>query len=110
MPWIITNMWFDGGPSLPSAEAVSVLVDGADQGEIHHPWDALAAGGKTSKCGWLKDRYGLSWQVCPDELGGLIADSDPARADRAFRAMLSMIKIDIAMVRAAADATDVAAS
>ena len=60
---IITNLWFDGRPQFPFTDAVSVLVDCADQDEIDHPWDALAAGGETSKCGWLKDRYGLSWQV-----------------------------------------------
>lgn len=56
-------------------------------------------------CGWLKDRYGLSWQVCPDELGALMSDPDAARAERAFRAMLSMTKIDIGAIRAATDGT-----
>ena len=60
---IITNLWFDGGRQFPFIDALSVLVDCADQDEIDHPCDALAAGGETSKCGWLKDRYGLSWQV-----------------------------------------------
>ncbi len=90
MPRIVTNLWFD-------TEAVEAAVD--------HYWEALSAGGTTSVCGWLKDRYGLSWQVCPDELGQLMADPDSARGERAFRAMLSMTKIDIAALRAAADGT-----
>lgn len=93
----------NGGPQFPFTEAVSLLVDCADQNEVDRYWDALSAGGETGNCGWLKDRYGLSWQVCPDELGELMADPEPARAERAFRAMLSMTKIDIGAVRAAAD-------
>lgn len=93
----------NGGPEFTFTEAVSLLIDCADQHEVDHYWEALSAGGETSMCGWLKDRYGLSWQVCPDELGGLLADADPGRAERAFRAMLSMAKIDISAVRAAAD-------
>ncbi len=72
----------NGGPEFTFTEAMSLLVDCADQDEVDHYWDALSAGGETRKCGWLKDRYGLSWQVCPDELGGLLADPDPARASR----------------------------
>lgn len=87
-------------------EAVSFLIDCADQAEIDHYWGALSDGGATSQCGWLKDRYGVSWQVCPDELGALMADPDPERAARAFSAMLSMTKIDLAAVRTAADGTD----
>jgi predicted 3-demethylubiquinone-9 3-methyltransferase (glyoxalase superfamily) len=93
----------NGGPEFHFTEAVSLLIDCADQAEVDHYWDTLSEGGETSMCGWLKDRYGLSWQVCPDELGGLMADPDPGRAERAFSAMLSMQKIDIAAVRAAAD-------
>jgi predicted 3-demethylubiquinone-9 3-methyltransferase (glyoxalase superfamily) len=100
----------NGGPMFHFTEAVSLLIDCADQDEVDHYWAALSAGGETSMCGWLKDRYGLSWQVCPDELGALIGDPDPARADRAIRAMLSMTKIDIGTVRAAADAIDPAGS
>jgi predicted 3-demethylubiquinone-9 3-methyltransferase (glyoxalase superfamily) len=96
----------NGGPEFSFTEAVSLLVVCADQLEVDHYWEALSAGGETSMCGWLKDRYGLSWQVCPDELGGLLADTDPQRAQRAFRAMLSMAKIDVAAIRAAADGGD----
>lgn len=94
----------NGGPQFRFTEAVSLLVDCADQSEIDHYWDSLSAGGETSQCGWLKDRYGLSWQVCPDEFGAMMSDPDPSRAARAFRAMMTMTKIDIAAVQAAADA------
>ena len=93
----------NGGPQFTFTEAVSLLIDCADQDEVDHYWEALSTGGETSQCGWLKDRYGFSWQVCPDELGSLLADPDPDRAKRAFEAMLAMTKIDIAAVRAAAD-------
>jgi predicted 3-demethylubiquinone-9 3-methyltransferase (glyoxalase superfamily) len=97
----------NGGRPAVHTEAVSLLIDCADQDEVDHYWTALSAGGETSQCGWVKDRYGVSWQVCPDELGELIADPDAERADRAFRAMLSMTKIDIAAIRAAADGQSV---
>lgn len=96
----------NGGPYFTFTEAVSLLVDCADQAEVDHYWDALSADGETGQCGWLKDRYGLSWQVCPDALGDLLADPDPARASRAFEAMLAMTKIDIDAIAAAADGTD----
>jgi predicted 3-demethylubiquinone-9 3-methyltransferase (glyoxalase superfamily) len=96
----------NGGPLFRFTEAVSLLVDCAGQDEVDHYWAALSAGGETSMCGWLKDRYGLSWQVCPGELGELLGDPDPARAGRAFQAMLTMTKIDIAAVRAAADGAE----
>ena len=100
----------NGGPQFPFTEAVSLLVDCADQDEVDHYWNALSVGGEASMCGWLKDRYGLSWQVCPDELGALMADPDPDRAERAFGAMMSMSKIDIAAIRAAADGVGTSAS
>jgi predicted 3-demethylubiquinone-9 3-methyltransferase (glyoxalase superfamily) len=93
----------NGGPQFTFSEAVSLLVDCADQDEVDHYWSALSDGGETGQCGWLKDRYGFSWQVCPDELGELLGDPDPKRAERAFDAMLTMGKIDIETVRAAAD-------
>jgi predicted 3-demethylubiquinone-9 3-methyltransferase (glyoxalase superfamily) len=93
----------NGGPRFPFTEAVSLLVDCADQVEVDRYWDALSAGGETSQCGWLKDRYGLSWQVCPDELAELMTDPDPLRVERVTRAMLAMTKIDVAALRAAAD-------
>ena len=93
----------NGGPHFTFSEAVSLLIDCADQDEVDHYWGALSDGGETGPCGWLKDRYGFSWQVCPDELGELLGDPDPARSKRAFEAMMTMSKIDIAVVRAAAD-------
>ncbi len=93
----------NGGPQFPFTEAVSLLVDCADQAEIDRYWAALTHGGEEVQCGWLKDRYGLSWQICPSELGKLLDDSEPERAERAMQAMLGMVKIDIAAIRAATD-------
>jgi len=93
----------NGGPMFTFTEAVSLLVPCGDQQEVDHYWSALTAdGGEESQCGWLKDKYGLSWQIVPTELSDLLGDPDRARADRAMRAMLEMRKIDIATVRAAA--------
>jgi predicted 3-demethylubiquinone-9 3-methyltransferase (glyoxalase superfamily) len=83
-----------GGP--PFTEAVSFTVHCTDQDEVDHYWDRLVEGGQESQCGWLKDRYGLSWQVIPDRLQELIADPDPARAQAATKAMLGMRRIVIA--------------
>ncbi len=93
----------NGGPMFTFSEAVSLLIDCTDQREVDHYWEALSADGQTGQCGWLKDRYGFSWQVVPDDLAAVMADPDPERARRAFEAMLGMSKIDIAAVRAAAD-------
>lgn len=93
----------NGGPMFTFSEAVSLLIECADQDEVDHYWDALSEGGEPSQCGWLKDRFGFSWQVAPVELGELMGDPDPARAQRATAAMLTMTKIDIAAIRAAAD-------
>jgi len=95
----------NGGPEFTFSEAVSLLVNCKDQDEVDHYWDALTAGGgEESQCGWLKDRFGLSWQIVPDELGELMTDPDPARSQAAMKAMLGMRKIDVAAMRAAADA------
>lgn len=96
----------NGGPHFTFNEAVSLLVDCADQAEVDHYWDQLTSDGEPGPCGWLKDRYGVSWQVCPDELAELLSDPDPKRAKRAFQSMETMGKIDIAAVRSAADGTD----
>lgn len=93
----------NGGPQFPFTEAVSLLVDCTDQDEIDRYWEALGDGGQESQCGWLKDRYGLSWQVCPADMGSLLDDPDPERAARAMQAMLGMVKLDLAAIRAAAD-------
>jgi predicted 3-demethylubiquinone-9 3-methyltransferase (glyoxalase superfamily) len=93
----------NGGPQFTFDEAVSFLVTCADQKEIDHYWDKLSDGGEEGPCGWLKDRFGLSWQVAPAGMAGMINDPDRARADRAMRAMLGMKKIDLAALTAAAD-------
>lgn len=93
----------NGGPQFSFDEAVSLLVECADQDEVDHYWDRLTDGGEESQCGWLKDRYGLSWQVVPAGLAELIDDPDPARADRAMRALLGMRKLDMAAIAAAAE-------
>jgi predicted 3-demethylubiquinone-9 3-methyltransferase (glyoxalase superfamily) len=93
----------NGGPQFPFTEAVSFQVDCADQAEVDHYWERLTDGGQEVQCGWLKDRYGLSWQVVPAGLADLLGDPDPDRAKRATEAMLAMVKIDIDAVRRAAD-------
>ena len=96
----------NGGPEFTFDEAVSMLIHCKDQDELDYYWDKLLeGGGQVSMCGWLKDKFGFSWQVVPDELEQLIADADPERADRAMKAMLGMKKLDIAELRAAADGT-----
>lgn len=99
----------NGGPGFPFTEAVSIQVDCTDQAEVDHFWHGLlAGGGQEVECGWLKDRFGLSWQVVPTRLEELMSDPDPARAQRAMEAMLQMVKIDIAELERAADAVGVA--
>jgi len=98
----------NGGPQFPFTEAVSLSVDCPDQAEVDRLWDALAEGGSHGPCGWLKDRFGLSWQIAPRELDGLMNDPDPERSRRAMEAMLQMGKIEIEEVRRAADAADAA--
>lgn len=96
----------NGGPEFHFDEAVSFQIDTADQAETDRYWDALLAdGGEESVCGWLKDRFGLSWQVVPVRLQELMTDPDPGRASRAMKAMLEMRRIDIAALEAAADAS-----
>ncbi|HVF76317.1 MAG TPA: VOC family protein [Acidimicrobiales bacterium] len=92
----------NGGPQFPFTEAVSFQIACADQDEVDHYWDALVEGGEVSTCGWLKDRFGLSWQVIPTRLHELLGDPDPDRSYRATQAMLQMKKIDIAALEAAA--------
>jgi predicted 3-demethylubiquinone-9 3-methyltransferase (glyoxalase superfamily) len=92
----------NGGPQFPFSEAVSFVIDCEDQAEVDRLWDALTeGGGSAGQCGWLKDRYGLSWQVIPRQLGEMLGDPDQARAGRAMEAMLRMTKIDIAEMRRA---------
>ncbi|MFI7481449.1 VOC family protein [Kocuria sp. M1R5S2] len=96
----------NGGPEFSFTEAVSFQIDCADQAEVDRYWDALTAdGGQEDMCGWLKDKYGLSWQVVPRRLVELLADPDPERAQRAMAAMMPMRKIIVADLEAAADAS-----
>lgn len=93
----------NGGPVYKLNEAFSLLVRCADQAEVDYYWGRLlAGGGEEGMCGWLKDRFGVSWQVAPDALMELLGDPDPRRAARATAAMLKMKKIDIAVLREAA--------
>jgi len=93
----------NGGPQFKFDEAVSLEIRCKDQAEVDYYWEKLLDGGKESMCGWLSDKYGLSWQVVPDGMVELFADPDPERARRAMEAMLKMRKLDIAAVQAAAD-------
>jgi predicted 3-demethylubiquinone-9 3-methyltransferase (glyoxalase superfamily) len=98
-----TFIGINGGPEFPFSEAVSFVIDCADQAEVDYYWDRLVAGGEESQCGWLKDRFGVSWQVVPERLHELLSDPQPARATAATKAMLGMRKIVIAEVEAAAE-------
>ena len=100
-PYVALN----GGPQFKFTEAVSLQVSAADQGEVDRYTDQLTAdGGEVGPCGWVKDRFGLSWQVVPEELPRLLADANPLRANAAMQAMMGMKKIDIQALRDAADA------
>ena len=95
----------NGGPQFSFTEAFSIFVRCESQEEVDYFWNALTAdGGEESQCGWLKDRFGLSWQIIPNRLMELIGDPDPGRAQRAMQAMLQMQKIDVAELERAADA------
>jgi predicted 3-demethylubiquinone-9 3-methyltransferase (glyoxalase superfamily) len=91
----------NGGPQFTFNEAVSIVVPCADQAEVDYYWDRLSAGGQEVACGWLKDRYGLCWQIVPTAFFEMIADQDPARVDRVMRAMMGMTKFDVAGLREA---------
>jgi len=94
----------NGGPEFTFTEAVSLQVNCEDQAEVDRYWDRLVGdGGEESQCGWLKDKYGVSWQVVPTELMSLLQDPDPGRAQRATEAMLQMRRIDVAEIKRAAD-------
>ncbi|HLT91215.1 MAG TPA: VOC family protein [Woeseiaceae bacterium] len=91
----------NGGPVFRFTEAVSFEVSCEDQGEVDRYWDALGAGGVHQHCGWLSDRYGLSWQVVPRELADLLDDPDPRKVERVMEALLAMKKLDLAALREA---------
>ena len=92
----------NGGPYFKFTEAVSFVISCADQAEVDHYWDRLLEGGSASQCGWLKDKFGLSWQVVPTRLSELASDPDSAKVARVMGAMMKMIKLDIAALEAAA--------
>jgi predicted 3-demethylubiquinone-9 3-methyltransferase (glyoxalase superfamily) len=92
----------DGGPMFKFNEAISLAIDCADQAEVDYYWDKLTEGGEESQCGWLKDKYGLSWQVAPAGMIEILNDPDPTRGERAMKAMLGMKKLDVAALYAAA--------
>ncbi len=95
-------MALNGGPHFKFNEAVSLFVDCATQEEIDRLWAALTAdGGAPSRCGWLKDKFGLSWQLVPSQLGDMLHDKDPAKSRRTMEAMLQMGKLDIARLESA---------
>lgn len=91
----------NGGPYFKFTEAVSLIVNCKSQKEVDYFWERLSRGGEEGQCGWLKDRYGLSWQVVPDILGEMLQDKDQRRAERVMGAMLQMKKIDISLLEQA---------
>lgn len=98
----------NGGPEFPFTEAISFSISCRDQSEVDYYWDSLCDGGEESACGWLKDRFGVSWQVVPQRLYELVSDPVPARAQAATAAMLGMRRIVVADLESAADAAALA--
>ena len=96
-------MALNGGPVFKFTEAMSLFVKCETQAEVDRYWEALSAGGEVQQCGWLKDRFGVSWQIVPTQLGILLGDPDPAKANRVMQAMLKMVKLDIQALQAAYD-------
>ncbi len=96
----------NGGPMFEFDEAISLQVNCKDQDEIDYFWEKLTEGGAESECGWLKDRYGLSWQIVPEDVQEIFSDRDPAAAERAMNAMFKMRKLDVAELRRAAEGTE----
>jgi predicted 3-demethylubiquinone-9 3-methyltransferase (glyoxalase superfamily) len=93
----------NGGPQFKFTPAISFFVNCETQQELDDLWEKLSAGGRTDRCGWLQDKFGLSWQIIPSVLGQLLGDKDPQRAKRAMQAMLQMTKLDIKKLQQAAD-------
>ncbi|PVE25012.1 hypothetical protein DC522_07280 [Microvirga sp. KLBC 81] len=88
-------MALNGGPYFQFTPAISLFVSCADQSEVDRLWDALSDGGTPQRCGWITDRYGVSWQIVPEALGRMMKDKDPAKVSRVTEAMMAMIKLDI---------------
>lgn len=99
-PFVALN----GGPVFTFSPAISFVVDCATQEEVDRLWDRLSAGGEPQQCGWLRDQYGVTWQIVPAVLGKLLSDPDAARAQRVMQAMLQMNKLDIGALKQAAGA------
>lgn len=99
VPFVAIN----GGPQFKFDEAISFMITCEDQTEVDYFWEKLTDGGEESQCGWLKDRFGVAWQVVPRGMDEVFADDDPERARRAFAAMMPMKKLDIGVLRAAAE-------
>jgi predicted 3-demethylubiquinone-9 3-methyltransferase (glyoxalase superfamily) len=95
----------NGGPHYSFTPAVSFFIQCETQEEVDHYWDSLLAGGQPMQCGWLSDKYGVSWQVVPRMLGAFLVDKDKARSQRVMQAMMKMVKLDVATLQRAADAT-----
>ncbi len=93
----------NGGPHFKFTQAISLFVNCETQQEVDELWKKLSAGGREDQCGWLQDKYGLSWQIIPTALGKLLGDKDPVKANRAMTAMLQMKKIDIKGLQRAYD-------
>jgi len=94
-------MALNGGPEFEFTEAISFLVNCETQEEVDELWEKLSDGGEEGQCGWLKDRYGVSWQIVPTVLGEMLQDKDPEKAKRVMEAMLQMVKIDIKTLKQA---------
>lgn len=93
----------NGGPIFKFSEAVSFVVNCEDQAEVDYYWDKLSAGGTIQQCGWLKDKFGVSWQIVPSIMDEMMSDPDPAKSARVMQAMLQMVKLDIAALKKARD-------
>ncbi|MBV9349416.1 MAG: VOC family protein [Patescibacteria group bacterium] len=94
-------MALDGGPIFKFSEAISFQIECEDQEEVDYFWSKLSAVSEAEQCGWVKDKFGLSWQIIPRQLGEMLSDADPEKANRTLEAMLKMKKIDIAALQAA---------
>ena len=97
-------MALNGGPQYQFTPAISLVVNCETQAEVDHYWNGLLEGGQASQCGWLADRFGVSWQIVPTMLPRLLKDTDAAKVNRVMSAMMKMIKLDIAVLQQAADA------
>ncbi len=96
-----TFLALNGGPQFPHTPAISLMVDCADQAEVDRLWERLCEGGKPGRCGWLTDKFGVSWQVVPGVIAKMMQSGDAARVERVMRAVMPMTKLDVAKIEAA---------